>query len=387
MSIIKRNGKWQISVEVGQDPVTGKRKRKYGTAETKKEAKKLEARLIKDYQKGITIDSSKITLKEHLKEWLKEDCTGLAPRTYASYKMIIEKHLIPALGQLKMNEINTKHIMSYQNYKLEEGCIKDKGGLSNRTVQYHHRVLSRALKVAARWQIIDNNPCEFVDAPSVRKPDIETLGVSDLEKLIMTAKGTWFFEILLIAIYTGMRRGEILGLRWKDINFEKEEIKVRQQAQHIRNEGIILRALKSDAAIREIEIPSFIIKLLKKIKSDQSEIKLSLGGKYNDKDLVFCYGDGSPRNPQGVTKKFNKLLEEADINKNYRFHDLRHTFATLALQEGTEMKTLQKILGHSTYSTTADLYTHITDKMKKEAAESISRALKKVNGDKMATNP
>ncbi|MTI61692.1 MAG: site-specific integrase [Firmicutes bacterium] len=347
MSIIKRNGKWQVSVEVGHDPVTGKRKRKYGTAETKKEAKILEAKLIKKYQKGITVDGSKITLAEHLREWLKEDCTDLAPRTYASYKMIIEKHLIPALGQLKMNEINTKHIMSYQNYKLEEGRVKGKGGLSNRTVQYHHRVLSRALKVAVRWQIIESNPCQSVDAPSVRKPDIEEIKSADLEKLFMVAKDTWFFEIFLIAIYTGMRRGEIIGLRWKDIDFEKEEIKVRQQAQHIHNEGVIIRELKSDAAAREIGIPSFLIKLLKKIKAEQSEIKLGLGGKYNDNDLVFCYGDGSPRNPQGITKKFNVLLDEAGIDKSYRFHDLRHTYATLSLQEGTEMKTLQKMLGHS----------------------------------------
>ncbi|WP_230868232.1 tyrosine-type recombinase/integrase [Iocasia frigidifontis] len=387
MSIIKRNGKWQISVEAGHDPVTGKRKRKYGTAETKKEAKILEAKLIEEYKKGTSIDGSKITLEKHLREWLKEDCADLAPRTYASYKMIVEKHLIPALGKLRMNEINSKHIMGYQNYKLKEGRINGEGGLSARTVQYHHRVLSRALKVAAKWQIIENNPCEYVDAPSVKKPEFNTFSPEQINKIIEIAKGTWFFEILITAIYTGMRRGELLGLRWSDINWDKGEIKVRQQAQHLRNKGVKLRELKTESSKREMGIPDNVLKILKKLKSKQAEIKLQLGKKYKKHDLVFCYGDGSPRNPQGITKKFNNILKEAEISQNYRFHDLRHTFATLSLQEGTKMKTLQKIMGHATYNTTANTYSHVTDKMKKEAVDSISKALKNSNGDNMATNP
>lgn len=186
----KENGKYQITVEAGRDPVTGKRRRRYATCKTKKEAKIKEAILIKQIKKGVIKSSGNITVAEHLKEWLKEDCQDLAPRTYSSYEMIVKKHLIPILGHITLEKLNPKHIQLYQNHKLKEGRVDGKGGLSNRTVQYHHRVLSRALKIAVRWRIIEENPCKYVDAPSVKKKKVEAINIEDLNKIIKVVKDT-----------------------------------------------------------------------------------------------------------------------------------------------------------------------------------------------------
>jgi len=372
----KENGKYQITVEAGRDPVTGKRRRRYTTCETKKEAKIKEAELIKQVKKGIIKSSGNITVAEHLKEWLKEDCQDLAPRTYSSYKMIVKKHIVPVLGHIKLEKLNPKHIQIYQNHKLKEGRIDGKGGLSNRTVQYHHRVLSRALKIAVRWHIIEENPCKYVDAPSVKKKKASSIDIKDIKKIINAAKDTWLYEILMVGLFTGMRRGEILGLKWDNIDFDKRLLKVRWQVQHIRNKGIFIRELKTDSSYREIDIPDNIVFMLKKMVTKQNKKKLQAGKLYDDHDLVFCYDNGKPRNPQGVTKKFNKIVRKTNIDRKYRFHDLRHTFSTLQLQEGTEMKTLQELLGHAVYSTTADTYSHVTKNMKKRAANNINKALK-----------
>jgi len=372
----KENGKYQITVEAGRDPVTGKRRRRYTTCETKNEAKIKEAELIKQIKKGVIKSSGNITVAEHLKEWLKEDCQDLAPRTYSSYEMIVKKHLIPVLGHIKLEKLNPKHIQLYQNHKLKEGRVDGKGGLSNRTVQYHHRVLSRALKIAVRWRIVEENPCKYVDAPSIKKKKVETINIEDLNKIITAVKDTWLYEILMVGLFTGMRRGEILGLKWENIDFDNRFIKVRWQVQHIRNKGVFIRELKTDSSYREIEIPENIVFMLKRINKKQKEKKLKAGKLYKDHDLVFCYNNGEPRNPQGVTKKFNRIVSKANLSNKYRFHDLRHTYSTLQLQEGTDMKTLQELLGHAVYSTTADTYSHVTKEMKKRAADNINKALK-----------
>lgn len=176
-----------------------------------------------------------------------------------------------------------------------------------------------------------------------------------------------------------MRRGEILGLKWENVDFDNRFLKVRWQVQHIRNEGVFIKELKTDSSYKEIEIPENIVFMLKNLEKQQKEKRLKVGKLYKDHDLVFCYDNGEPRNPQRVTKKFNKIVRKANIDKKYRFHDLRHTCSTLQLQKGTDMKTLQELLGHAVYSTTADTYSHVTKEMKKRASDNINKALKKSN--------
>ena len=377
----KENGKWQVRVELGKDPITGKRRRRYATVDTEEEAKIKEVEMLEDMRMGIRADSGEVTVAQHLKKYLRKQKNSLKPRTFHSYKMIIEKHLIPALGQLKLRELTPEHIDTYQEYKLEKGNLKDNSGLSNRTVQYHHRVLSRALKFAVRWRYIKRNPCEYVDAPSVKstKSNVRPLKPHEISPLFEEMKGNIIYNISTVALFTGMRLGEIIGLKHKYIDMQDRTIGVEKSLQYIQEtDEFVFQDTKSES--REISMNETLYFIFKKRKNEIEQMKDNYKHKYNDSGYIFCYPDGSPFKYYNISQRFAHRRKKLDLPEEIHFHCLRHTFATMFLEEGGEMKTLQYLLGHSTYKMTADLYSHVTEKMKKSAQKKITRAVNRVIG-------
>ncbi|MBM7624744.1 tyrosine-type recombinase/integrase [Sporohalobacter salinus] len=375
----KRGDSWQVTVEAGRDPITGKRKRIYETVDgTKKEAEARMHELAHEVESGQYIEPSNLTVKEYLLQWLEDYCENtLAPSTFESYEMIIKSHLIPALGAIKLEDLEPMHIKKYQNHKLKSGRKDGKpGGLSKRTVQYHHRVLSKALKHAVKWRVIDNNPAEVIQAPSPDTPEIQAMTQEQIDNLLANANG-WAYNMIYIAIFTGMRRGEILALRWKDVDLEEQLIRVRQSVTEISGGKLVFRKPKTKSSTRPINIDDDLVKLLKKARKEQKENKLRLGKKYNNEyNLVICQTNGNPTKPRRATKRFNQAAKRANLEE-FRLHDLRHTHATLMLKAGVHPKVVQERLGHSTITQTLDTYSHVVPSMQKEAVQKLKNSLKK----------
>ncbi|SNY26922.1 Site-specific recombinase XerD [Orenia metallireducens] len=368
----KGNGKWQIIVEVGRDPITGKRNRKYKTVEgTKKQAEAVMAKLITKIDTGSYIDPKDMTVADLLNQWLESYCKpNLQPRSYESYKMITQKHLIPLLGRIKLQDLKPIHIQNYQTRKLNRGRQDNKsGGLSPTTVQNHHHILSQAIKYGIRLQLLENNPAEVIKAPPREEPQLQYLDRKGVEKVLEISKGKWIHEYIFVAIHTGMRRGEMLGLTWDKVDLKGRKVSIVQAAQRVRNEGIIFKKPKTKSSKRLITISKGVVEVLKRIKKKQTEKRLKLKNhSYNKYNLVFCEDDGRVCNPYTVTRRWNRIAEKAGY-PDIRLHDLRHTHATLLLSSGIHPKVVQERLGHKNITTTLNTYSHVVPTLQREAAE------------------
>ncbi|TCS80341.1 site-specific integrase [Tepidibacillus fermentans] len=373
----KRGSKWVFVIDVGRDEKTGKRIRKWFSGfNTKKEAEKAMAQKIHELNMGTYVEPSKLTLGDYLYQWLENYAkVNTAPRTYEGYEMIIKKHIIPSLGHITLDNLKPLHIQRYYSDKLSHGRTDGTGGLSAQTVLHHHRVLKEALEQAVKWQLIVRNVADAVEPPRPKKVQMVTLNKQEISKLLETAKDSPFFPIIFTAIYTGMRRGEILGLRWRDINFHNRVISVRQTLQAVKGKGLIFKEPKNGKE-RTVSIPDSLIDLLKKQKIKQNENKLRFGPAYNDFDLVFAQPNGNPFQPSELSRGFNKIIKKAEITP-IRFHDLRHTHATLLLEQGVHPKIVSERLGHSSINITLDTYSHVLPNMQEEAANKFDDLIKK----------
>ncbi len=276
---------------------------------------------------------------------------------------------------MQLDELQPIHIQSYQSHKLKAGRRDGKkGGLSKKTLLQHHRVLSKALKQAILWQLLSYNPASAVKAPTSEKPEIEAMTLKEVHNLLELAKDSWMYYIIYVAVNTGMRRGGILGLRWQDININNKFISVRQTIAKANNE-IIFKEPKTKSSKRTIRIDNEDIEKFNEVKEKQKEYASIFGPDYNEHNLVFCYKDGSPPFPDTVTKRFTSLAKKANLD-NYRFHNLRHTHASLMLESGAQMKVIQERLGHSNITTTMDTYAHLQPNIQKEAVSKYKKHLK-----------
>lgn len=377
---------WTIVIELGRDPVTGKRKRITKSVKcNSKKAKKIMHEMLHEIETGTFVKPTELTVAEYLKQWLKNYCeTNLAPSTFASYKMIIEKHLIPNIGGIKLPDLQPMHLQSYYTKALKKGRANGKGGLSPRTVEYHHRVLREALNHAVKWQIIKRNVADAVNPPKQRKPEIKVLDREEVKKLLLVAseQSQEDYEIIYTAIYTGMRRGEIIALRWQDVDLEKGVAQIRRSMLRLPDQGYVFREPKTKRARRQIALPQSVVEIFKSIKKRQAKNRLQSGGKYKTEyDLVFCREDGEPLDPDTVSHRFKDIAKKAGFTE-LRFHDLRHTHATLLLKEGVHPKVVQERLGHKTITLTLDTYSHVLPGLQEEAAKKLENILSPTKGQR-----
>lgn len=369
--IAKKGIKYYVVLETRGDD--GKRKRKWHSGfKTKKEAQKFLNEQLHKMDTGTYFSPTKITVEEYLERWLSDYAkVNTAPRTYEGYEYIIRQHVIPQLGQLKIDKLKPLHIQSYYSNRLTEGRIDGKGGLSNRSVLHHHRVLHQAFDQAVKWQMLQINPVNAITPPKPQKKKMNVLSREQIQLLLQETKEKSYFSIIYMAIHTGMRRGEILGLRWSDIDYKNLTISINQTVQRLKSTGIELRnTTKTDGSRRSVAISESVIGMLKKVKVTQTKNKLHFGVLYQNHDLIFSNEDGSPIDPDGLSREFTRLVKRIDI-PHIRFHDLRHTHATLLLQQGEHTKVVSERLGHSTIAITMDTYSHVMPNMQKEAAKKL----------------
>jgi integrase len=363
--LVKRGSdSWSIVLYAGRDPQTGKKQYKWHSVKgTKKQAEKELASLINRLETGNYIKPNKITVGLFLEQWLKDYAsTNTAPRTYERYAEIVRMHLIPNLGRIILTQLKPEHLQGYYAQELTSGRLKGNGGLSAQTVNHHHRVLSEALNHAVKWGLAIRNVASAVDPPRPFKREMATIQAEGIIRLLEEArkleKGSSipYYTIFYTALHTGMRRGELLALRWSDIELELMTISVNRSLQVLKDGTKIIREPKTPKARRLISMTPSLALQLREHKESQSALRLLNNNPVQIDDLIFSDLEGQPINPNTVTPAFNKIAKRAGLK--IRLHDLRHTHATLMLKSGVHPKIVSERLGHATVAFTLDTYSH-----------------------------
>lgn len=358
---------WTITIELPKDIIINKRKQKYYTFKgTKKEAEKFLTEKLRELDTGLLIDTKKMKVGEYLDFWKEKTFNNLEITTSEGYIQKIEKHIKPYLSNIYLEDLKPLHLQEFYDKKIKNGKLNGQGGLSNRTVLALHRIIHSALEQAVKWQLVIRNVADAVEPPKAKKYKAKYLTDKQTLDLINCARNSDIYIPVIIAIFTGARRGEVLGLSWDNVNLGKGYIKIIDNLCATRN-GLILKETKTETSIRTIGIPENLVKILKKHKIKQMENKMRLGSAYKENNMVCCYEDGHLYNPKRFSAKFNEMLTRNQL-PIIRFHDLRHSHASLLVQLGVHPKEISTRLGHSNISITMDLYSHLYEEEDKKIA-------------------
>ena len=368
---------WEITIDTGREPATGKRRRHYESVKgTKKEAQLRLAELMVTIEQGTYIKQRRyMTLETWLRQWLDGHAlSNLAAKTIDSYKHELGKYVIPSLGSVRLSELRPHHIQRYITKALTNGRRLRAGGLSHRTVQYHYRILSKSMDDAIKMGLIMFNPCKGISPPRPSRINIPALGPDELNKLISAIKESSFYLYYYTLLLTGLRRSELLALKWNEVALDQATIYVSHSLDRLNDGSIVIKEPKSACGRRPVDLPISLVKLLRKHKANQEIERLMLSGKPGGDDFVFSNADGTPLNPQTVTHAFAKTIKRAGMS-SIRLHDLRHIHATMLLKAGVHPKVVQERLGHSSITTTLDIYSHTVPGLQKAAAQHLDTLL------------
>jgi len=359
----RKDGRWQAQISIGD----GKRKTFYG--KTKKEVQEKLRVAINEQKQGKLALSSNQTVKQFLDDWLENvHKHRIRPNTYGIYRQLLDNHILPAIGHVKLNKLTSREVDTLYSAKL-------KAGYASETVRAMHRTLHRAFDDAVRWKLVSSNICDDVEVPRSVEYEIQVLTKEQAQILLDAAKGHSLEALLTLALATGMRRGEMLGLRWNDINFEDRSLYIRRTMYRVTGQGAIENEPKTLKSKGEIMLPQFAIDALLLHKSLQADIKIKAGDRWRENDIVFCNRFGRFMTPQQLTVWFKKLLKDANL-PDMRFHDLRHSAATILLGMGVHPKLVQELLRHSNISQTMK-YSHANSSMQRSMMDGLDQFFKK----------
>jgi integrase len=335
-------------------------KRRYVSAKRKGDAERALRQAMTDAERGFVFDGGILTLEDFLKRWLKDSVENTVRRsTFAQYESVVNRHLIPALGRLKLKSITPPHARSLYREKLDSG-------LAPRTVQYIHITLHKALKQAVMDGLIPRNMADAVKAPQNHKKEVKPLTPAEVTALLSAASDERLEALYVTAVHTGLRRGELLGLKWTDIDLDARTLSVQRSLD---KDGTFNPPKRSKSR-RTVKLTPQAAEALKGHRARQNEERLRLGSLWEDPDLVFPNRSGKPMNADNLYHRdFKPLLERAGLS-GFTFHALRHTYATLLLT-----KIVSELLGHATISQMMDTYSHVMPGMGDIAATALEDAL------------
>jgi integrase len=360
-------GRWRAVLDLGW--VNGRRERKYFSGETQREVRaKLDA-ARRQHEQGMLALGPRQTTAQFLTGWLADTAAHrLRPRTFVRYRALLEQHALPAFGKVLLVKLTPQHLSTLYGTKLADG-------LSPRTVQFLHAVLHSALKQAVLWGLVPRNPADAVRAPRPKRHPIHPLDRDQARALLDAAAGDPLEGLYVLAVMIGMRQGELLGLKWDAIDWDRGRVHVRHTLQCHKGGQWTLDEPKTGHSRRSVRLPRTALDVLRVHRARQNEQRLSLGPSWEDHGLVFCNGLGRPIEPTNlVHRSYRRLLERATLPK-IRFHDLRHTYATLALLNGEPPKVVSETLGHASITLTLDTYSHLLPDMQEDAAVRMERLL------------
>jgi len=363
---VAKNGdvSYQVVIEGGVDPITGKRNRYYRTVKgTKKQAEAVRDKMKVEMERGYVVDPSAAKLESWMEEWLAQYVPNIEETTRTSYERNIRSYINPMLGQVSLRNLKPLMIQSWIN------DLQTKRGLSPKSIRNAHIILKAALGKAVVLRMLPYNPCEGVVLPKAVKYKANIYTVKEMAEVLEIAKGSDMYLPVLLATNLGLRRGEILGLRWEHVDLKNSVIHIREN-RVITAKGVQTKAPKSSAGIRDITFGAQVLVALKEAKKQYTLNKLAIGQDFNDSGIVVCQEDGTPFRPESLTRKWRRFLEAHNL-KDIRFHDLRHSCATALLEAGVDPKTVQTRLGHADISMTMNIYAHCTPAMDRNAAQKL----------------
>jgi integrase len=372
---IRRRGakSWELKFDAGTDPLTGKRKTKYRSFRgTKREARIELARLVAGTADGTTLDPSKTTLAQFLDRWESWAATQVSRKTLERYVELIRHHVRPHLGAARIQKLRPVNFADLYG-KLQED--KPAGaGLAPRTVGHIHRLMHRVMSHAVKWEVIASNPVSAADPPRVERTETQILGSDQIKAVLERLRGHVLYPIVVTGLATGARRGELVALRWGDVDLDTGKLTIERSYEQT-NQGLSLKAPKTKAGQRVVTMPLSITAELKKHWRQQQEQRLALGlGKAGPEDLVFARPGGVPWPPDALTGDWARTVRVLKLPK-VTFHALRHTHASQLIAAGLDVVTVSRRIGHSNPTVTLGIYAHLFGDTDQRAAEIVDKAM------------
>jgi len=352
----RKDGLWCAQVSLD-----GRRLTKY--AKTQRECRGWIKEMIAKIDGGLTFEATLMTMERFFELWLNGKELSRRPGTVENYRKVTSSYILPKIGQMRLQDLTPTHITQLYLLLKEEG----KGA---RSVQAVHVILHCALKQAVREGLLGRNPVDAVDRPRVEQTETQILNEEQARQLLVIASGSLYETVFCLALISGMRKGELLGLKWSDLDLKKGTILVQRQLQLIKPEGYILVPPKTKAGKRQIKLGQGMLAKLENHRKNQEVLKAAAGDKWKENDLIFTSSIGTYMDQSRVHKEFKRLLTKAGL-PDLRFHDLRHTSLSFLLENGTPVNTVQQRAGHSKASVTIDIYGHALAGSQNQAADRI----------------
>lgn len=370
----RADGRWEGKYTLGYDPKTGKLIRKSVYGKTQKEVRLALSKIVSEMDSGTYAEPSKMKVSQWLDEWLTSYTMNIKPATRSAYKEHIRVHIKPSLGDIPLKQLSTRDIQ-----QLYTNLLKERE-LSPKTVRNIHGVLHRTLEQAKLLGYIRVNPADAAVTPRMEKKQVETLDAEDIGKFLAAIRGTKYEYPLFVAVFTGLRQGELLGLTWDCVDFEHGMLLINKQHNRVKGDTEFrFASLKNDKA-RVLTVADEVIDVLKLQKHRQESWSAALGNGWENPDnLVFTTEFGRYINNKILYQNFKRIAKKLG-KPDLRFHDLRHTYAVNSLRAGDDIKTVQENLGHATASFTLSTYAHATPGMKRESAKRMTAFIRSVQG-------
>lgn len=360
--------KYEITVEGERDLLTGKRNRIFKTVDSKKEAKAVMRQMIVDMERGIAVRKSPKKIAEWLDEWLELYLPNIEETTRIGYKTKIKNYIKPALGDIYLQSLRAEHVQKMVNDMIARG-------LSPKNIRDTYNNINAAMKKAVILRMIPFNPCEGVVLPKLKRYKAKVYDLEMIHRLLDVAEGTDMYLPILLCVTAGLRRGELLALRWDNIDFNNSILQVRSNM--VRGEkDYIIKAPKSEAGIRDIRLGNEVMAVLKEERTRYVKDLFEYGANFQNLNFVIRQEDGSPLRPDSMSQKWRRFLEDNRL-PSIRFHDLRHSNATALIQAGVNPRVVQQRLGHSDVNITLNTYTHVLPEMDIEAAAKLDSIILK----------
>jgi integrase len=321
--------------------------------------------MLYEQKRGMLVKEKDQTVQQLIEHWLENvHKKTIRLSSYAEYRSVTNTHILPELGYIKLQQLTIQRVERFYMRKQDDG-------LSASRIRAIHRVLHQALAYAVRTNLVMRNVCDAVKLPRLTRRERQPLTLEQAQKLLAVAKGHQLEALLTTALVTGMREGELLALRWNDINFEQQYLQVRRTVRRIAGQGLKEGEPKSESSRRKIVLSPFLLGVLKQHRVRQLEAKLKAGPVWEEHDLVFCNNRGKFMDNPDLLKRFDRLLKAADL-PHMHFHDLRHSAATFLLAMGVHAKIAQELLGHSNIAITLNIYSHVLPSLQKDAVDKLS---------------
>jgi integrase len=380
---IRKQGRnsWELKFDIGRDPLTGRRVTKFKTFRgTRRKAEEELTRLLSQYDQGTFLEPTKQTVAQFLLNWLEADIDRrLAARTAARHREIVERNINPRLGHFPLRSLTPAHIEAFEADLQREGWVRRRAvrnanadgqlpklGLSAQTVLHVHRTLSQALNHAVRIGVLYRNPAQQVRPPRPPRREIKILSKEEIGIVLQAALGTELQLPILLSLTTGIRRGELLGLRWSDIDLDSGRFTVNQTLERVKGRTAF-KPPKTATSRRTITVPLTCVNALREYRARQAEQRLALGLGRDPRGLVLAQPSGEPLGPDGLSKAFKRLVNHTRVTP-ITFHGLRHTHISHLLMEGVHVKVVSERAGHANVSITLSVYAAYIPNMQADAA-------------------